>query len=144
MRQFQKDHRMLNTLYLKKLLPKFIQYFFVGLFCAFVNWGVFYFLDAKLKIYYLLAATLSWTVGALVNFVLSCVVFKSKENRTRVTEFVMVIICALIGLGIDLGATAFCVAVLGFPDMVSKIAGTGVAFVFNYASRQFFVFSHIR
>ncbi|GBU22262.1 hypothetical protein R80B4_02168 [Fibrobacteres bacterium R8-0-B4] len=135
---------LINMDILKRLLPKFVQYFFVGLFCAIVNWSVFYFLDAKLKMYYLLAATLSWTVGALVNFVLSCVIFKSKENRTRVTEFVMVIICALIGLGIDLGATAFCVAVLGLPDMISKIAGTGVAFVFNYASRQFYIFSHTR
>lgn len=135
---------MVNMDFLKSLLPKFIQYFFVGLFCALVNWSVFYVLDAKLKMYYLFAAALSWSVGALVNFILSCVVFKSKENRTRVTEFVMVIICALIGLAIDLAATAFCVAVLGLPDMISKIAGTGVAFIFNYASRQFYIFSHTR
>jgi putative flippase GtrA len=134
---------MLSTVNLKKLLPTFIQYFFVGLFCALVNWAVFYFLDAKLGMYYLLAATLSWTVGALANFCLSCIVFKSKENRKRHTEFVMVIICSLIGLGIDLGTTAFCVKVLGLPNMVSKVAGTGVAFVFNYASRQFYIFSHI-
>jgi len=133
-----------NKDFLKMLLPKFVQYFFVGLFCALVNWSVFYLLDAKLRVYYLFAATLSWTVGALVNFVLSCVVFKSKKNRKRVTEFVMVIICALIGLAIDLAATAFCVRILGFPNMVSKIAGTGVAFVFNYASRQFYIFSHTR
>jgi len=133
---------MLNVDFLKELWPKFIQYFFVGLFCAFVNWGVFYSLNAKLKIFYLYAATLSWLVGLLVNFLLSCAVFKSKEGRKRTTEFAMIVPCAVIGLGIDLGATAFCVAVLGFPNMVSKVAGTGVAFIFNYASRQFFVFSH--
>jgi len=134
---------MLNMDIVKQLLPKFVQYFFVGLFCAFVNWSVFYVLDNKLKVYYLFAAAISWSVGALVNFVLSCVVFKSKENRTRGTEFVMVIICALIGLAIDLSATAFCVTVLGLSNMISKIAGTGVAFIFNYASRQFYIFSHI-
>jgi putative flippase GtrA len=134
---------MVNIDYLKSLLPKFIQYFFVGLFAALVNWGVFYILDAKLKMFYLIAATVSWTVGLAVNFILSCIVFKSKEGRKRGTEFVMVVICAIIGFGIDLGVTVFCVAVLGFPNMVSKITGTGAAFMFNYASRQFFVFSHI-
>jgi len=133
---------MMNIDRFKSLLPKFIQYFWVGLLCAFVNWGIFYFLDATLKMYYILAAVSSWMISVILNFMLSCAVFKSKENRTKVTEFVLVILAAGTGLAIDLGAMVFCVKVLGFPNMISKVAGTGVAFVFNYASRQFFIFSH--
>jgi len=127
----------------RRLLPRFIKYFLAGLCCAFVSWSVFYVLNYKLCVYYLSAAVLSWVAGALVNFTLSCIVFKSIENRTRGTEFVMVITAALIGLAIDLGATAFCVRVLGLPNIVSKVAGTGVAFLFNYTSRQFFIFSRV-
>jgi putative flippase GtrA len=132
----------INADTVKLLLPQFIRYFFVGLFCAIVAWAVFYLLNAKLGVFYLLAGTLSWVAGAMVNFALSCVIFKSKEGRRRITEFVMVIIAAVIGLLIDMGTMVFCVRILGFPNMISKIAGTGVAFIFNYASRQFFIFSH--
>jgi len=125
---------------LKSLLPKFIQYFFAGLFCAFVNWSVFYFL--KSEMYYLFAATLSFFVGATVNFILCKIIFKSKEGRKRTTEYIMVVFAGAIGLSIDLATTAFCVEILGFPEMISKIAGTGVAFIFNYTSKQFYIFSH--
>jgi putative flippase GtrA len=131
-----------NREILKGLLPKFIQYFFAGLFCAFVNWGVFYFLDSKLQMFYLFAATLSFLVGATVNFLLCKIIFKSKAGRKKVTEYAMVVLVGAIGLAIDLAATALCVEILSFHKMVSKIAGTGVAFIFNYASKQFYIFSH--
>jgi len=131
-----------NKDFIKSLAPMFIKYFFAGLFCAFVNWGVFYFFNYKLEIYYLLAAMLSFFVSATVNFVLCKIIFKSKEGRKKRTEFVMVVLVGAIGLAIDLGATAFCVEILGFPNIISKIAGTGVAFVFNYTSKQFYIFSH--
>jgi len=131
-----------NRDFLKSLAPMFIQYFFAGLFCAFVNWGVFYFFNYKLGIYYLLAAVICFFISATVNFVLCKIIFKSKEGRKKRTEFAMVIIVGAIGLAIDLGATAFCVEILGFSNMISKIAGTGVAFIFNYASKQFYIFSH--
>jgi putative flippase GtrA len=120
----------------------FIQYFFAGLFCAFVNWSVFYFLDSKFEVYYLLAALFSFFISATVNFILCKIIFKSKEGRKKRTEFVMVVLVGAIGLAIDLGTTAFCVEILGFHKMLSKIAGTGVAFVFNYTSKQFYIFSH--
>jgi len=131
-----------NRDFLKSLAPMFIQYFFAGLFCAFVNWSVFYFLNYKLEMFYLLAAVLSFLVGATVNFLLCKIIFKSKEGRKKRTEYVMVILVGTIGLAIDLATTAFCVEILGFPNIISKIAGTGVAFIFNYASKQFYIFSH--
>jgi len=131
-----------NRDFLKSLAPMFIKYFFAGLFCAFVNWGVFYFLNYKLEMYYLFAVVLCFFISATVNFVLCKIIFKSKEGRKKRTEFVMVIIVGAIGLAIDLGTTAFCVEILGFPNIVSKIVGTGVAFIFNYTSKQFYIFSH--
>lgn len=131
-----------NREVLKSLLLKFIQYFFVGLFCALVNWSVFYFLNYKLHLAYLLAATLSFFVGAIVNFFLCKVIFKSKEGRKKIIEFIMVILVGAIGLSIDLGVTALFIEVFKFPNIIAKIAGTGIAFIFNYASKQFYIFSH--
>jgi putative flippase GtrA len=124
------------------LLSKFIQYFFVGLFCAFVNWGVFYFSNYKLQITYLLAAVMAFLIAATVNFFLCKIIFKSKEGRKKITEYVMVVIAGAIGLSIDLAVMALFIEIFNFSNMFAKIAGTGVAFIFNYASRQFFIFSH--
>jgi len=124
----------------ESLRSKFIQYFFAGLFCAFVNWAFFYYLESKM--YYLFAGTLSFLVGATVNFILCKLIFKSKEGRKKRTEYAMVIFVGAIGWSIDMAATSFCVEILGFSKMISKIAGTGVAFIFNYVSKQFYIFSH--
>jgi len=123
-------------------LSRFVQYFFVGALCALVNWSIFYILNAKFNVYYVFAAPLSYITGTFLNFILSRMVFKSKENRKKRTEFAMMIISDMIGLSIDLAVTALCVEIFGFPNMVSKIVGTGGSFVFNFTSRQFFIFSH--
>lgn len=128
--------------FIKALLPKFIQYFFVGLFCAIVNWCVFYVFNYKLQIPYLSAAIMSFFISATVNFFLCKIVFKSKEGRKRITEYVMVVLVGAIGLSIDLGAMTLCIEFFGFPNMLAKITGTGVAFIFNYISKQFYIFSH--
>ncbi|MCL2206891.1 MAG: GtrA family protein [Fibromonadales bacterium] len=126
---------------IKDLLPKFIQYFFVGLFCAIVNWCVFYIFNYKLNIPYLPAAVASFLISATVNFFLCKIVFKSKEGRKKITEYVMVVLVGAIGLSIDLGVMALCIEFFGFPNMFAKITGTGVAFIFNYTSKQFYIFS---
>jgi putative flippase GtrA len=127
---------------IKALLPKFIQYFFVGLFCAFVNWGVFRFFNYELQIHYLPSAVIAFFVAATVNFFLCKIIFKSKEGRKKITEYVMVLIVGAIGLSIDLAVMSLLIEIFEFPNMLAKVAGTGVAFIFNYASKQFYIFSH--
>jgi len=132
-----------NRVVLEPLISKFIQYFFAGLFCALVNWGVFYYLVYQLDIYYLYAVVISFFAGATVNFILCKIIFKSKEGRKKRTEFTMVILVGAIGLSIESATTSFCIEILGFSSkMIAKIAGTGVAFIFNYTSKQFYIFSH--
>jgi len=126
----------------KALLPKFIQYFFVGLFCAIVNWCAFYVFNYRLQISYLPAAIAAFFISATVNFFLCKIIFKSKKGRKRITEYVMVVMVGAIGLSIDLGVMTLCIEFLGFPNMFAKITGTGVAFIFNYISKQFYIFSH--
>jgi putative flippase GtrA len=129
-----------NTI--KALLPKVIHSLFGGLFCAFVNWSVFYISNYKLQIPYLPAAVIAFFVAATVNFFLCKIIFKSKEGRKKITEYVMVVIVGAIGLAIDLAVMALFIEIFSFPNMLAKVAGTGVAFIFNYLSKQFYIFSH--
>jgi putative flippase GtrA len=127
---------------IKALLPKFIQYFFVGLFCAFVNWGVFYLFNYRIQIPYLPAAVAAFFVAATINFFLCKIIFKSKKGRKKITEYVMVVLVGAIGLSIDLIVMALFIEIFKLPNMLAKVAGTGVAFIFNYTSKQFYIFSH--
>jgi len=85
---------------------------------------------------------MAFFISATVNFFLCKIIFKSKEGRKRITEYVMVILAGAIGLAIDLGVMTLFIEIFGVPNMFAKIAGTGVAFIFNYTSKQFYIFSH--
>jgi len=112
----------------------------VGLLCAFIDWGTFYLLVYKLSILYLPAAALAFLLSGTVNYFLCKLIFISK-GRKRIIEYVMLLVASSIALSIDLGTMYFLVEFFALPKMLSKILGTGVAFMFNYCFRQFVIFS---
>jgi len=124
----------------RHLLPRFIKYFFAGLFCAFIDWGVFYLFVYKFSILYLPAAALAFLLSGTVNYFLCKLIFISKGRR-RIIEYVMLLVASSIALSIDLGTMYFLVEFFALHQMLSKILGTGVAFLFNYSFRQFIIFS---
>jgi len=131
---------MIFLLKLKPLFPRFVKYFFVGLFCAFIDWIAFYLLVYTFNLLYLPATALAFLLAATVNYFLCRLVFVSK-NRRKITEYIMLLTASSIALSIDLGTMYLLVDFFAMPKMFSKIAGTGVAFIFNYSFRQFIIFS---
>lgn len=129
---------------IKKLITtyykSFILYFFVGGFCALIDWSGFYAMHYKLLWHYLLAGFIAFIVASTVNFFLCKLMFKSRGFKSH-TEYILVILASTIALCIDLGSMYIFIRFVGLPAMVSKILGTGVAFIFNYLARQFFIFS---
>jgi len=124
----------------RPLFQRFIKYFFVGIFCALIDLGIFYLLVYKLSILYLPAATLSFLFTATVNYFLCKLIFISK-GRKKIMEYVMLLVASSIALSIDLGTMYLLIEFFAQPKMLSKISGTGVAFIFNYSFRQFVIFS---
>lgn len=125
---------------INKYKKQFIIYFFVGGFCAIVNWVAFYLMITYAHIPYIPAAILAFILSCYINFLLCRKVFVVPSERKKTTEFALIIIASTIAAGIDIAAMTFFIEVLKFDVMLSKILGTGVAFIFNYTSRQFYIY----
>ena len=118
---------------IKKYSKKFLIYFWVGGFCAVVNWISFYLLIIYVHISYIPAAILSFILSCYINFIMCRKVF-IPSTRKKTTEFLLIIAASTVAASIDITAMTFFIEILKFNVMLSKILGTGVAFLFNYAS----------
>jgi putative flippase GtrA len=125
---------------IQKYRRQFIKYVLAGFSCALINWTLFYILNFHIHIHYLAAASFAFILSTTINYFLSKLVFESR-GRSKAIEYIFVLAASSIALLIDLSAMYILVEFLSLPKMPSKILGTGTAFFFNYASRQFFIFS---
>lgn len=125
---------------IKKYRRNFTLYFLVGGFCALIDWLAFYLLVYKFAVHYMLAGFIAFIVSVVVNFFLSKLIFKSRGFRSH-TVFILILLASTFALCIDLGTMFVLVYFFGIPQMAGKILGTGVAFMFNFTARQFFIFS---
>ena len=116
-------------------------YLMVGGTAALVEWGVFYLAFRYGRINYLAAAVAAFFVATFVNYLLSIrVSFRSRAGRSRGAEMGLIYAVSAVGLLVNLAVTAFGIEVLHVWVILAKVAGTGVAFIWNFAGRQFFVF----
>ena len=122
-----------------KYKKKFLVYFFIGGFCAIVNWVSFYLLITYTSVPYISAAILSFILSCYINFIMCRKIFIPSARR-KATEFLLIIAASTIAAGIDISAMICFIEFFKWNVMLSKILGTGVAFLFNYASRQFYIY----
>ena len=83
-------------------LLQFIRYFFVGGVAAVVNIGMLFIFTDVCHIYYLVSNIISFTLGLIVNYILSkLLVFQDKVSLSASKEFIIYAIIGVVGLGID-------------------------------------------
>ncbi|MEO8113661.1 MAG: GtrA family protein [Phenylobacterium sp.] len=127
---------------IRKYSVSFGLYIIVGGGAALVEWIVFYLTLRLAHINYVFSAIAGFAVATYVNYLLSVRFnFVSRENRSSTSELVLVYLVSGVGLAINLAVMAIAVEWLHAWIMVGKIAGTGVAFIWNFLARQFFVFA---
>jgi putative flippase GtrA len=116
-------------------------YVLIGGASALVEWSVFWVLVRVASVHYLLAAVLAFMVSTFCNYLL-CVrtIFVSK-TQSSLKDLAAVYAASLLGLAVNLAMLAILAKGFGVNLMLAKIAGTGAAFFFNFASRQFVIFS---
>ena len=116
------------------------KYFVIGGVSALVEWSVFWLLLRPAAVHYIAAAVVAFVVATFVNYLL-CVrtIFVSK-TKSGWKDAAMVYVASLLALVINVSTLAVLVREFGLDPMLAKIAGTGSAFLFNFASRQFLIF----
>jgi len=120
-----------------RTLTTFLRYVMTGGTAAIVDLSVFAALH-RVGVPIALAASASFCVAAVVNYTLtSMFVFKTRRSLKGFGLFFGV---ALLGMSINVGVTVAGSALTPFGPILSKVAGIGVAFLFNFWLNSTFVF----
>lgn len=118
-------------------LLQFIRYFFVGGVAAVVNIGMLFIFTDVCHIYYLVSNIISFTLGLIVNYILSkLLVFQDKVSLSASKEFIIYAIIGVVGLGIDTLLMSVFTDTFDIYYMLSKIISTLLVFVWNFGARK--------
>ena len=91
---------------------------------------------------YLPAATISYSIGLLVGYVLSVTaVFKYRSLKNQPLEFVGFTMVGVVGLAINAAAMAFGVEYLGKHYLTAKCGAAVLTFVWNFSARRQLLFA---
>ncbi len=102
-----------------------------------VDFGTLVIMKEKLGINYLVAATISFTLGVLVNYALSVWwVFADRQLASKKAEFTIFFIICAIGLALNLAIIAGMVQWMHVDYRIAKIVSTIVVFFWNFIGRK--------
>ena len=118
-------------------LLQFIRYFFVGGVAAVVNIGMLFIFTDVCHIYYLVSNIISFTLGLIVNYILSkLLVFQDKVSLSTSKEFIIYAIIGVVGWGIDTLLMSIFTDTFNIYYMLSKIISTLLVFIWNFGARK--------
>jgi len=120
---------------------KLLRYFFVGGTAALVDFGVFAALVKTDTLGWFYSAIISFSLATTVNYVLSVRhVFESGARFGKHQEVALVFLVSGIGLAINQAILYLLIQRFTLDVLISKIAATGVVFVWNFTARSRFIF----
>lgn len=125
---------------MKKLIRQIVRFGGVGVLCFLIDYGILNVLTEYAKVYYLLSATISFSVSVIVNYVLSTLfVFDVDKAHSRVRDLLLFVVFSVIGLGLTAGIMKLGVDRLAFDYRLVKIAATAIVMVYNFITRKLFL-----
>ena len=126
-----------------KLLMQLIRFTIVGGTVFLIDYFLLYFFWDKMELMYVLAATCSFIISTVINYILSMTfVFQSRENMSKTKEFIIFAILNLIGLGLNALLLMFFVEIVGIYVMISKIFVAAIVMFWSFISRKVFLEKH--
>ena len=122
----------------------FIQLFrygFVGGLAFLVDYGTLVLLTEFAGLHYLLAATISFILGLISNYLLSITwVFNQHKLNNRWVEFLLFAFIGVVGLGLNDAIMFLCTERCGIHYTLSKIIATAIVFFWNFLARKLILF----
>lgn len=120
---------------------KLARYLGVGATAAAVDISLFTFFAVYLGYNYLVVGFFTFVLATAVNYALSVrFVFQSGIRFARHHEVMLVFAISAVGLVLNQLMLYLGIGVLKIDPVLSKLAGTGVVFGWNYTARSRFVF----
>ena len=136
---FRKKNR-LEKFYYKN--EEFIKYCLISLFCTLILYLVFFIVDLITKGNYLIANFFSYTISFALLFYLNQRLFKArpKRKRDKFSQLSIFIIIRVIGFPLDSLVLSVLITKFNMGNMVAKIVGSLIMFMYNYITNKLFVF----
>jgi putative flippase GtrA len=126
----------------RKLAGESMRYFVASAAALAADFMMLVGLTEFLKVNYLISAAVGFSVGLLINYVLSVTwVFRERRLKNRWFEALGFAAVGLAGLALNEGLMALFVEGFGLAYALAKIPATGVGFVFNYGVRRVLLFT---
>lgn len=120
---------------------RIVKYFMVGGMAAIVDIAIFFIFAKVAGFNYLLVGAAGFTLATLVNYLLSVrFVFRSGVRFSRRQEVALVFAVSLVGLAINQLVLYVSIEHAHAEMMLSKVAATAMAFLWNFMARNNFVF----
>jgi putative flippase GtrA len=92
-------------------------------------------------IYYLVSAIIAFVVGICITYCLSVAwIFKHRRIKSKIAEFGVFCLIAVLGAGVMLGAMWFFTEFLHLHYLISKIVASVLVFALNFTLRKFLLF----
>jgi putative flippase GtrA len=126
--------------FIQRYAASFAVYFVIGGLSSLVEWAAFYAALSFVEMHYIPASACGFAVATYVNYLLSARIGFKKGKFSGRSELALIYLVSGVGFVINVAFMAGMVELLGLPVMLGKIFGTGVAFIWNFAARQFVVF----
>lgn len=105
----------------------------IGILKALVSWAGWH---------YLVAATVSFTVGAVVAYILSVnLAFGSRRVANRSIELLIFVALGVVGLLVNAAVISVCVRVVGLAVLQAKLVAAICTFLTNFAVRRALLFT---
>lgn len=122
---------------MRNLINQFIKFAGVGTAAFFIDYGFMIFFTEIFGIFYLVSATLSFTISVIFNYMVSMrFVFTHRKDLSRRREFIIFIILSVIGLGLNNIGMFVGVEVLCIDYRATKILATMCVTLFNFFTRR--------
>lgn len=124
---------------INEYIKQFMLYLIVGGGATIVEWIAFYLFDQCLNIHYMIATSLAFILSTFANWGLGrLIMFKSSKNTWK--ELVQIYLVSIAGLLMNLIIMWIAITKLGFNNMFSKIAATGIVFFWNFIIRKLLIY----
>ncbi len=119
-----------------------LRYVFVGGVSFVFDFGVLYVLTQYFNVYYLISAAISFTIGLVINYLLSIMwVFNSRSFGNRILEFFTFALIGIIGLILNELFLWALTDLLFIYYLYSKMISTFILLFWNFFARKIILFN---
>ena len=125
----------------RRTFYQFLKYVLVGGLSFAVDSGLLYVLVSYVGLHYLLAASISFVCGLVVNYLLAILwVFDESKRDSRKIEFTIYALIGLTGLILNDVVIYAITEGAGFHYMISKVITAAIILIWNFSLRRHFLF----